>query len=891
MIGQVVSHYRIVERLGAGGMGVVYKAEDTRLHRAVAVKFLPEAHFENQAARERFEREAQSASALNHPHICTIYDVGEHERRPFIVMECLEGQTLRSRIAADRLATSQILELGLHVADALDAAHAKGIVHRDIKPANIFVTNRGEAKVLDFGLATLDERESGSQTEAPTALPERELTSPGTAVGTVAYMSPEQALGKPLDARTDLFSLGVVLYEMAARLPPFRGDTSAAVFNEILNREPQPVVRANPELPDELDRLLRKCLEKDRELRYQSARELVADLKRLRRDTTSGATAARGSAAATAPPVRARPRWLRPVTGGAVVLVAAALAAWLVAGRRPEPAGPVSIKPFTSDGGQKAWPQLSPDAERVVYSWAPPGEVDLDVYVKGVGLGMRPLRLTEHPGDDISPVWSPDGRQIAFLRVVDERAAIYTEPSLGGQERKLMDVSGPTFAAVDLIPALSWSPDGKALLYAERPVGEERSHIVRLPLATLEKDVLTSPPTESVGDFYPTLSPDGNQLAFVRASVRSFGGRDIWVQPVAGGSARQLTSERYGWCYGPGFTPSGREIVFTGWADNSVRIARVSLKGGTPQLMPGLGNGAYSGSVRGQRMVYVQGGGYSAKTMRLGLSSADAKGRAPEPLFSRSVDEAEVTYSPDGRRLAFISSRTGVNNIWTSDVDGSHPVQLTDFRAHCGSPRWSPDGRRLVFDSIQSGSWDVYLVDVEGGAPRRLTQEASEEGTASWSRDGRFLYFRSDRGGSLQLWKMPAEGGPAVQLTHGGGYNGFESADGRYVYYTPQNEGGGIWRVPASGGEEVEVVKGPIFFQNFALGQRGIYYVQARRRAASGTYDILYLDLVSGKATTVFHKQGPGGLRILTVSADEKNLLYLEDPAAESELMLVDNFR
>ena len=913
LIGKIIAHYEVLEKLGGGGMGVVYRARDIRLERFAAIKFLPDDLAKDTEALTRFRREARAASALNHPGICTIYEIGEEEGRPYLAMELLEGESLDQVISRGALDMRILVGLAIEVADALDAAHAEGIVHRDIKPPNIFVSKRGRAKLLDFGLAKVNAANSGQVSLSADTDRNMMLTQRGTVMGTIHYMSPEQARGLPLDARSDLFSFGVVLYQMATGRLPFRGGTAFMTMEAIVQETPAPVTRLNPEVPESLQAIIDRCLEKDCEMRYQHASDVGSDLKRLKRDldsqqfasttrpaqmdSTSGRTASymalSDSQVSVAPRRRGK---LGRIAGllAPVALIAGALY-WRVqpTSTPTAPSTPLVVRPFSNLNGERTMPAFSRDGNTVAFSWNGPAEDNYDIWVKLVDTS-EPLRLTSTPDFDTGPLYSPDGRRIAFTRFTDTpsgfSASTFVIPALGGTAQRVTDGW-----------ACDWAPDGKALV-----VGTMENGVRILFTVDLESGSTTLLPVLPGG-----LGPTGTART---GGVVRFSRDGKWLYATSEKSATESSLHRLpmpGTAWQPvkldglvsiasyDLSPDGSEVVLMGRSQphDRTRAYRAPSAGGTVALLPfGEGGSSIAWARQGNMLAFVS---FVRVQALYRIPLPVLAGAAIEParaVASRSV-EGSPAISPDGRFLLVSSERTGASQIFRSDADGNGAVQLTKlFGMTVGSPVWSPDGQRILFDARVAGNPDIWMMDADGNSPHRVTIEPSEDITGAWTPDGASFVFCSNRSGGQQLWRSATGGGMAEQLTREGGFAPRLSPDGKFYYYLRSRAAGGLRRIPVQGGREEDVVES-VKDRNWVVTADGIYIFQMQA-GATGLYgtnqpaELLFYDLRTRQLKkTGFTTPRRIGNNGIAVSADGRSLLFPQLDAAGSAIMLVEQFR
>jgi serine/threonine protein kinase len=871
--------YEILSPLGAGGMGAVYSARDTRLQREVAIKVLPAQHMGDPARRQRLLREAQAVSALNHPNIVTLHDVGESDGIAYLVMERVSGRTLDQVIPHGGLRLADTLRLAMQIADGLGKAHAAGILHRDLKPGNVMVTEDGTAKLLDFGLAKLVQADGAGPASAEGSTD----TAVGTILGTVAYMSPEQAQGKALDARSDIFSFGTVLYEMATGRRAFKGDSTPAVLAAVIAEEPRAPRELQGDIPRDLERIIQRCLRKDPARRFHNVLDVRVELLELREDSDS--QVATGAANGPRP---SRRRWVALLAAAVAIVGGGVVAVWRA--RRVERSAPTLVQ-LTSER-QANRGSFSPDGTQIAFASSGEKGDNVDIWLKIVG-EAEGRRLTSDPAADDFPAWSPDGRQIAFLRYLDlagsqtvtffEAGVVYLVSPLGGSERRLSDLP------VRL--QLSWSPDGRWLAAAKARVGAEPPGGIHLiSVATGQAHAVTFPKPPAF-DVAPAFSPDGRTLAYGACEgVEAYPVCDVYVLSLDSelrpqGVARALTRQRL-WNVGVTWTRNGHWIVYGGVIGSS-GLWRVRADGGAPERVEQAGRDAAwpSAASSRDRLAFIH-SVWDPDIYRLQL------GLTPTLLIGSAAQDSAAQYSPDGRRIAFASVRSGdVGEIWLADADGSAVTRLTRGPGRSqGSPRWSPDGRFIVFDSqAESGQADIWVIGVDGSGLRQVTHDPGDETRPSWSRDGHFLYFESNRTGRIEIWRTPAAGGAEEQVTHAGGLDAFESWDGRILYHRKPSDSA-LFAQPTAGGEERRILR-CVDGSNHAVGQRGVYYIQCQAAdSPSPSRQVLrHWEAATGKDASLAALEA-SSIWGLSVSPDERSVLFARN-RWNSDLMMIDNFR
>lgn len=843
--------YEVISPVGAGGMGEVWKARDTRVDRIVALKI------SQQQFSERFEREARASAALNHPNICSLYDVGPD----YLVMEFVDGAPIRPAQG-----TRKVLDLAVQIADGLAAAHERGITHRDLKPENILVTNEGRVKILDFGLAKVDiALKDDGATQAVT------VTQPGMVMGTVAYMSPEQARGLPLESRSDQFSFGAILYELASGKRPFSSDSAPQTMAAIIEKDPEPLPQT---VPAPLRWIIERCLAKEPSARYDSTRDLYRELLSLR-DHISEASS--GAVAAGARRADRRRLWMAGALACAVLIAAAGY--WMGIRGRPAPA-PQTPVPLTSSGGLALNPSLSPDGSEVVFAWNGPRGGNYNLYVKLIGSSDL-LRLTSGTANDISPAWAPDGQRIAFIRALymDRHAVMLISP-LGGSERKLTEISLHDSGSEDHA-LLAWTPDGRYLAVTDG------SRLDLVSVDSGERQPLLKEAPGVLGDADPAFSPAGDRLAFVRR-LAPYSSRPLWVPLSAGyrpaGTPQEMRMPgMVASC--PTWERNGQLVVASG-APFGMRLFRVTLpSGGAVPVGSALVGGGMAFHRQTGRLIYTS----LLNIQNLYRISPDGpeSARIPERITSTTGSDLLPRYSPDNATVAFVSFRFAQFGVWTIDSRSSNVSELMDWGPGLvAASDWSPDGRSLYLFGISPQGWyQLYRLAVDTRKVTRLAESSAHDIYPTLSRDGKSVYFSSSRGGGLHLYRMPAAGGPTTLVAARSVVRARESADGRRLFFADW-PAGGLYRMTLEGGEITPVINQLADPSGFEVVDRGVYYWAGDRQAP----ELRHMDLGSGKVRLVL-RPPIAAVPNLTVSPDGRWLCFPLIERNSQELMMVERWR
>ena len=886
MIGQTLDRYTIESKLGEGGMGVVYRARDTHLNRTVAIKVLPADKVSDPERRTRFIQEARAASALNHPNIVTIHDIRSDGGIDFIVMEHVGGRPLDEVIGGRPLRVNRALRYAVQIADALARAHEAGIVHRDLKPSNVIVTDDDVIKVLDFGLAKLvDPAERSGEAQTQT----RPITDAGMIVGTAAYMSPEQAEGRKVDGRSDIFSFGTIVYEMVTGRRAFEGSSMMSVLAKILNDEPTAPNAAGAAIPVDVERAIMRCLRKDPARRFQTMADLKVALEDLVVDSVSVPAPVLPSA--TSP--RRSLAVLVVIGFGLIGLIGAGYAAWKAL--RVPPAAPVNSRavPVTALPGMVRWPSFSPDGSQIAFQWNGQKQDNADVYVQQTG-GVTTLRLTSDPAIDYTPMWSPDGRWIAFLREGNDRTQeLRLVAPIGGPERKVANIRPRGFLRE---ATLDWCPDSSCIIVTDNPSGSlnEADALFVISIETGEKRQLTRPAPDAIlADTDPAVSPDGRWLVF-RRDTAAYSGR---LQIVSLGPGLTVTGEPRALtgilitAYGPRWS-SNDEIVFA--ARGGLWRTRVA-PGSTPERLSGAGEDGVTPAVwratggAPSRLAYVR----SYRDLNVWRLDTPGQGQPATGPAAKAVASTRLDgiaqLSRDAKRIAFMSDRAGEWEVWTSDIDGGNAIKLTSLGANPGFPRWSPDGSLVAFHSNSEAEADgnVHVVPASGGRVRQLTSHATTNVFPSFSTDGKWIYFSSRRSGDATAWKIPVAGGQAVQVTTKPALLTLEAEDGKSIFFVESNgsfTAGPLWQQPLNGGAPVKLLDS-VLPMSFDVVDRGIYYIES-----GGSYALKFLDLETRRTTMIMDNVGPTNSG-LSVSRDGRIILFSRTDTRVDDLMLVDKFR